>query len=103
MVRGSCFDDIHGSGVLLSEYKENLEGNMTTKQLRRLSRGKLLQLLIGQMEENQRLRRELDNRQLIVENAGSLAEAALKLSGIFEAADTAARVYLDSLGREAVS
>lgn len=74
---------------------------MTTRELRRMSRGKLLQLLIGQMEENRRLQRQLDERQLIMENAGSMAEAAMKLSGVFEAADTAARIYLDSLGREA--
>jgi len=72
---------------------------MTTKELKRLSRSQLLQLLIGQMEENQRLRRQLENRALIMENTGSIAEAALKLSGVFEAADTAAQIYLESVER----
>ncbi len=72
---------------------------MTTKELRRMSRSRLLQLLIAQMEENQRLRRQLDNRQLVIETSGSLAEAALKISGVFEAADAAAQIYLESVER----
>ena len=54
------------------------------------------------MEENRDLRRKLENRQLIMENTGTLAEAAMKLSGIFEAADAAARIYLDSVERIAL-
>lgn len=75
---------------------------MTTRELKRLSRKQLLQLLIAQMEENRDLRRKLENRQLIMENTGTLAEAAMKLSGIFEAADAAARIYLDSVERIAL-
>lgn len=75
---------------------------MTTRELKRLSRAQLLQLLIAQMEENRELRRKLENRQLIMENTGSLAEAALKISGIFEAADTAAQIYLESVERIAL-
>lgn len=72
---------------------------MTTRELKRLSRSQLLQLLIAQMEENRELRRKLENRQLIMENTGSMAEAALKISGIFEAADAAAQIYLESVER----
>jgi len=75
---------------------------MATRELKRLSRKQLLQLLIAQMEENRDLRRKLENRQLIMENTGTLAEAALKLSGIFEAADAAAQIYLDSVERIAL-
>lgn len=70
---------------------------MTTKELRRLSRRQLLQMLIGQMEENQRLRRKLEDRKLVMEESGSLAEAALRISGVFEAADRAAQIYLESV------
>lgn len=75
---------------------------MATRELKRLSRKQLLQLLIAQMEENRDLRRKLENRQLIMENTGTLAEAALKLSGIFEAADAAAQIYLESVERIAL-
>lgn len=77
---------------------------MTDKELRRLSRSELLEMLIAQTEENQRLQQELsqarealNNRRIIIESAGSMAEAALRLSGIFEAADQAAQQYLESV------
>lgn len=71
---------------------------MTTKELRRLSRRKLLQLLINQMEENKQLRRQLQERNLAYEKAGTLAEAALRLGGVFEAADRAAQIYMEHIG-----
>ena len=49
-------------------------------------------------EENASLRAALDSRRLQVEKAGSLAEAALAVSGVLEAAQQAADVYLASLG-----
>lgn len=77
---------------------------MTEKELRRLSRRELLELLIAQMEENKiltaqlkRANAALESRQIEIEASGSLAEAALRLSGIFEAADHAAQQYLESL------
>ena len=60
------------------------------------------------MEENERLRQELDEaqaecakRQIILENAGSIAEAALQLNEVFEAADRAAKQYLESVRKMA--
>ena len=70
---------------------------MTTKELRRLSRKQLLQLLIAQMEENRALRRQLQERNQAFEKTGSLAEAALRLGGVFEAADRAAQIYLEHI------
>lgn len=77
---------------------------MTDKELRRLSRAELLQMLITQMEENERLnsrieemQNELDQRQIAIENSGSIAEAALKLNGVFEAADKAVKQYIESV------
>lgn len=77
---------------------------MTDKELRRMSRGELLEMLIAQIEENQRLKQELDqaqealnNRLITMECAGSIAEAALRLNGVFEAADQAAKQYLESV------
>lgn len=77
---------------------------MTSKELKRLSRRELLEMLIEQMKENQRLRSrleqaeaELENRELVSLRAGSMAEAAMQLNGVFEAADKAARQYLENV------
>lgn len=77
---------------------------MTDKELRRLHRSELLEMLISLTEENKKLnnlleqtRSRLRDRQITIENAGSLAEAALSLSGIFQTADAAAQQYLESV------
>lgn len=77
---------------------------MTEKELKRLSRAELLELLLEQVEENEALRAEiadlkgqLEDRVIKIENAGSIAEAALRLNGVFEAAEAAAKQYVDSL------
>lgn len=81
---------------------------MTEKELRRLSRRELLEMLITRTIENERLteelqqaRKELSDRELIQDRAGSMAEAALQLNGVFEAADRAAREYLENIRRRA--
>lgn len=77
---------------------------MTDRQLKKLSRGELLELLLEQMDRCARLEQELEqanrqlqDRQIRMEHAGSIAEAALALNGVFEAADRAAREYLESV------
>ncbi|MDD7601793.1 MAG: hypothetical protein PUK54_04170 [Firmicutes bacterium] len=79
---------------------------MTDNELRKLSRSELLQMLIAQMEENKALQTSLEkaqaqlaDRQIVAEKAGSLAEAALSLNGVFQAADDAARQYLENIAR----
>lgn len=79
---------------------------MTDKELKRLSRSELLQMLITQMEENAVLREradraesQLQDRRIAIGQAGSLAEAALSLSGVFQAADAAASQYLENIQR----
>lgn len=74
---------------------------MTEKELKKLNRYQLLELIILQTEQITDLekqlntaRRLLENQQIQVAQAGSIAEAALQLSGIFEAAQTAADTYL---------
>lgn len=78
---------------------------MTDRQLRRLSRGELVDIIYTLQlqqqklqKENDELRTALENRQLRVEKAGSLAEAAIAVSGVMEAAQRAADLYLASLG-----
>lgn len=81
---------------------------MTDEELRRLSRSELLEMLIGQMEENEKLRRRLKrakaalaDRKIAIEEAGTMAEAALRLNDVFEAADRAAKLYLENIRRMA--
>lgn len=81
---------------------------MTERELRKLSRLDLLELLVRQMEENERLRAELkqareqlESRELMLENAGSIAQASLQISRVFEAAQMAADVYLENVRRMA--
>lgn len=79
---------------------------MTDKELKRLSRTELLEMLLAQVEENKKLKvhlngmqAQLDNRQIMIDKAGSIAEAALQLNGVFQAAETAAAQYLENIRR----
>ena len=81
---------------------------MTDKELKRLSRAELLEMLLAQTEENERLRQKLKktqdalaDRRINIDESGTMAEAALKLNKVFEAADQAARQYLENIRRQA--
>ena len=70
---------------------------MTEKELRKLGRAELLELLLEQAREFEALEQRLNaaeaalqSRQLQLETCGSIAEASLKLNGVFEAAQKAA-------------
>ena len=82
---------------------------MTTKELRKLRRAELLQLLLDQVQENEQLKAQvntmmaqLNQQRITCENAGSIAEAALVMSNIFQDADQAARKYLQEVEALAV-
>ena len=77
------------------------ESNNKEKDLKHLSRGELLELLLEQtrransLEKRvEELEEQLRNRAIIIEEAGSLAEAALQINQVFSAADAAARQYV---------
>ena len=77
---------------------------MTSKELKRLSRVDLLEMLIMQTQENENLKKQiaqmqekLDSRDIAINNSGSIAEASLQLNGVFEAARAAADQYLDNI------
>ena len=79
---------------------------MTDRELRRLSRADLLELLLKESQENDRLRAQLQkanellaSRAIQIDKAGSIAEAALALNGVFEAAERAAAQYLENVRR----
>lgn len=74
---------------------------MTDKEFRRLNRMELIDMirLLRESEaqlksENDALREQLADRRTRLDNAGSIAEAILSLSGIAETAQTAADDYL---------
>lgn len=79
---------------------------MTDKELRRLSRRDLLELMVLQEQENETLKariisleERLNSRTIEIENAGSIAEAALILNGVLESTEKAAEQYLDNIKR----
>ena len=79
---------------------------MTDRELRHMSRSELLQMLIMQIKENKVLSErlaaaeaELNSRQIAINNAGSLAEAALSLNHVFDAAESAAQQYIENIKR----
>lgn len=77
---------------------------MENKELRKLSRKELLEILIFQnkkinelQEQLNNARTQLENRKIVMQKSGSMAEAALLLNRVFENADAAAQQYLINL------
>ncbi len=77
---------------------------MTEKEMKKLSRTDLLRMLIDQGEEMKVLKEELEKakaeiseREIKMTEAGSIAEAALKINGVFEAAQAASQQYLENV------
>lgn len=77
---------------------------MTEKELKRLSRTDLLEILIDQSLEMEKLKQKLEetenalgDKQLKIDRAGSIAEASLLLNGVFEAIEAAGKQYLDNI------
>lgn len=79
------------------------------KSYKRLSRSELLELLIAESEKNESLQQQLKeaqeklvDRELKQNNAGSIAEAALSLNGVFTAAEAACAQYIENIERLSV-
>ena len=69
---------------------------MNEKELKRLSRRDLLEIMLAQTtriseleKENKQLRKDLNDKKISISESGSLAEAAIKVVKIFEDADKA--------------
>lgn len=79
---------------------------MTDKEFKRLKRADLIEI-IYRLQENEEKNREriaelekqLGEKQMKLEKAGSIAEAAISLSNVFEAAQEAADRYLQEIHR----
>lgn len=77
---------------------------MTDKQLQKLTRRQLLEILVEQGRRIEQLEAQLERaniqlleKQIKIENAGSIAQAALVLTDIFEKAQQAADLYLENV------
>ena len=75
---------------------------MTDKDLKKLNRYQLLELLVVQTERADRLQQKLDEaekqlqqKELNMRSLGSIAEASLELGGVFQAAQAAADLYIE--------
>ena len=77
------------------------------KDLTKLKKKEILEIMVRQGEEIDRLNariseleKELEENKIEKDNAGSIAEASLAVTKIFEEADKAAKIYLDNIRRK---
>ena len=82
---------------------------MTDRELQKLSRTDLLEMLVDLSEElnlvKQKLKaaeEKLNSRQVLIDKAGSIAEAALQLIGVFEAAEAAGDPQVDKARQDEI-
>ena len=78
----------------------------TGKNIKRLNRRELLEMLVIQSRRVEQLEQEvaelkqrLEDKQLSIRDCGSIAQASLQISGIFDAAQAAADQYLENIAR----
>ena len=79
---------------------------MTDKEFKRLSRVQLIDIIyqfqLKQDEltaENEKLKKALADKRILVSNAGNLAEAALEIHNVMQTAQSAAEHYLEEVQR----
>lgn len=77
---------------------------MTDKEFKRLSRSQLIeiiyQLQLKQEEltaENEKLSKALSDKRILLSEAGNIAEAALEIHNVMQAAQDAAAHYLEEI------
>lgn len=77
---------------------------MDCKELRKLRRKDLLEILLEQTKrieelelELEKTKEKLNDKKVLLSNVGSLAEASLKLSDIFKAADEAIAIQMKNI------
>lgn len=81
--------------------RKGAESKEKSRELKKLTRAELLELLLEESRENERLQKEceelrarLEDRRIIIENSSSVSEAALGLNGFFEVMEKAAKQFL---------
>ena len=77
---------------------------MEQKELKRLKRKELLELMLEQAKRIQELelelksvQDELDSKRIKIKESGSIAEASLKLNEVFESAQKAVDQYYENI------
>lgn len=77
---------------------------MTDKEFKRLSRSQLIEIIyqfqikVEELtQENQDLKTALEDKRLRITQAGNIAEAALEVNNVMQAAQNAAQQYLDEI------
>lgn len=75
--------------------------NKNDKELKRMNRAELLEILVelskqneSLVQQNEKLSQRLEEKQITLNEAGSIAEAALQLNNVFADAQAAADQYL---------
>ena len=81
---------------------------MTEKELLKLKKSELLEIMLAQSKEIDSLRAQLEeanakirSKKIAIKESGSIAEAALNLTKIFEEAQKAADLYVENVKRKA--
>lgn len=74
------------------------------KELKRLSRSELVEIIYQYQQreqellnENEKLKAQLEDKQIKISKVGSIAQASLALNEVFEAAQAAADQYLENV------
>ena len=77
---------------------------MTDKEVKRLTRSQLIEIIYQlQLKEeeltadNERLSKALEDKRILLDNAGNIAQAALEIHNVMQAAQDAATHYLDEM------
>ena len=77
---------------------------MDNKELRKMNRKELLEIILAQTKriedlelEIKKVKGELNSKKIEIEEAGNIAEAALKLNKVFETAEIAAEQYIKAI------
>jgi len=87
------------------------EAGIINKDLKKFKRTELLEILLDQSKENEtqkkqitdlerkiiELQKQLEDRTIRINKAGTIAEAAFSLNGVYESTQAAAQHYLDGL------
>ena len=83
---------------------------MTEKELLKLKRSEMLEIMLAQSREIDRLREGLEeakakveDREIRLRESGSIAEASLRLTNIFEEAQKAVDIYVENMKRRTAS
>lgn len=88
-----------------------VETGLANKELKKFKRTELLEILLDQSKENEqqkkkieelqqtvaKLQAQLEDRTLRINKAGTIAEAAFALNGVYDSTQAAAQQYLDGL------